>query len=302
MPTGGAAGIGGVSGYGRGAALSPWSRTVPTPPERDAAVTVDVHRVVADGPQRLDRDALAVEEPLEIRIEGEPMAVTMRTPGADLDLVAGFLFTEGVIDGLDDLHALAHVDDPADPQGNTVDCVLSGGVPAARRDRARRELFASSSCGVCGKASIDRVFLATPELVPLPPPAPDLLHALPARLRAAQDVFGHTGGLHAAALFSEEGELSVLREDIGRHNAVDKVIGACLRADVMPRRAPILLVSGRAGFEIVQKALMAGIPVLASVGAPSSLAVSLARRAGMVLVGFLRDGRYNLYSGVNDPR
>lgn len=273
-----------------------------SPPSAEAAVTVDVHRVVGDGSALRDRDALAVEEPLEIRIEGEPMAVTMRTPGADLDLVAGFLFTEGVIDGLDDLHALAHVDDPADPRGNTVDCVLSGGVPAARRDRARRELFASSSCGVCGKASIDRIFLATPPLERAPPPPPALLHALPARLRAAQDVFGHTGGLHAAALFSASGDLAVLREDIGRHNAVDKVIGARLRADVMPGPESILLVSGRAGFEIVQKALMAGVPVLASVGAPSSLAVSLARRAGMVLIGFLRDGRYNLYSGVGDPQ
>ena len=271
-----------------------------TPPEREAAVMVDVRRVVGAGPVTPDRDALAVEEPLEIRIEGEPMAVTMRTPGADLDLVAGFLFTEGVIDGVDDLHALAHVDDPADPRGTTVACVLAGGVPAARRDRARRELVASSSCGVCGKASIDRIFLTTPALVPMPPPAPELMHALPARLRAAQEVFGHTGGLHAAALFTEDGELSVLREDIGRHNAVDKVIGACLRADVMPARTPILLVSGRAGFEIVQKALMASIPVLASVGAPSSLAVSLARRGGMVLVGFLRNGRYNLYSGPVD--
>ena len=273
---------------------------MPLPPPPEPAVTVDVWRVLGSGPATPDRDALAVEEPLEIRIEGEPMAVTMRTPGADLDLVAGFLFTEGVIDGIDDLHALAHVDDPADAQGNTVDCVLSGGVPAARRDRARRELFASSSCGVCGKASIDRVFLATPPLPPVSAPAPRVLHALPARLRAAQEVFGHTGGLHAAALFGADGALAVLREDIGRHNAVDKVIGACLRADVATAATPILLVSGRAGFEIVQKALMAGIPVLASVGAPSSLAVSLARRAGLVLVGFLRDGRYNLYSGSGD--
>jgi FdhD protein len=243
-----------------------------------------VQRVQGEGAPVADRDLLAVEEPLEIRIEGEPVAVTMRTPGADLDLVVGFLVTEGVIDGVDDLHALAHVDDPRDPRGNTVDCVLAGGVPAARRDRARRELFASSSCGVCGKASIDRVFLATPPLATVPPPAPAVLHALPDRLRAAQEVFGHTGGLHAAALFDSDGTLRVLREDVGR---------AC--------DGRILLVSGRAGFEIIQKALMAGVPVVASVGAPSSLAVQLARRAGLVLAGFLRDGRYNLYSGADDP-
>jgi FdhD protein len=260
-----------------------------------------VQRVQGEGAPVADRDLLAVEEPLEIRIEGEPVAVTMRTPGADLDLVVGFLVTEGVIDGVDDLHALAHVDDPRDPRGNTVDCVLAGGVPAARRDRARRELFASSSCGVCGKASIDRVFLATPPLATVPPPAPAVLHALPDRLRAAQEVFGHTGGLHAAALFDSDGTLRVLREDVGRHNAVDKVVGACLRADGPACDGRILLVSGRAGFEIIQKALMAGVPVVASVGAPSSLAVQLARRAGLVLAGFLRDGRYNLYSGADDP-
>ena len=271
-------------------------------PPPDAAVNVEVLRVVGEDEPREQTDTLAVEEPLEIRIEGEAMAVTMRTPGADLDLVAGFLYTEGVIDGADDLHALAHVDDPADPRGNTVDCVLSGGVPAARRDRAHRELFASSSCGVCGKASIERVFLQTPRLHPVPPPTAAVLHALPARLRSSQAVFGHTGGLHAAALFSLDGRLELLREDIGRHNAVDKVIGAQVRADRVPCRGRILLVSGRAGFEIVQKALMAEVPVLASVGAPSSLAVSLARRSGLMLIGFLRDGRYNVYSRAYDPQ
>jgi len=259
-----------------------------------------VHRVVGLQSPVADEDLLAVEEPLEIRIEGEPVAVTMRTPGADLDLVVGFLLTEGVIDGADDLHAIAHVDDPRDPRGNTVDCILAGGVPAARRDRARRELYASSACGVCGKASIDRVFLAVPERTPEPPPAPAVLHALPERLRAAQTVFGHTGGLHAAALFDAAGQLLVLREDIGRHNAVDKVVGACLRGDAPVGSGRILLVSGRAGFEIVQKAILAGVSVLASVGAPSSLAVELAERCGLVLVGFLRDGRYNLYTPPDD--
>jgi FdhD protein len=153
---------------------------------------------------------------------------------------------------------------------------------------------------VCGKASIDRVFLAVPQRTPEPPPAPAVLHALPERLRAAQTVFGHTGGLHAAALFDVAGQLLVLREDIGRHNAVDKVVGACLRGDAPVGSGRILLVSGRAGFEIVQKAILAGVSVLASVGAPSSLAVELAERCGLVLVGFLRDGRYNLYTPPDD--
>ena len=272
----------------------------PAVPADDSTRSTTVHRVVGDRAPVVDEDLLAVEEPLEIRMEGEPVAVTMRTPGSDLDLVVGFLLTEGVIDGVDDLHAIAHVDDPSDPRGNTVDCVLSGGVPAARRDRARRELFASSSCGVCGKASIDRVFLSLPPRTPAAPPAATVLHSLPERLRSAQTVFGHTGGLHAAALFDENGRIVVLREDIGRHNAVDKVIGACLRSEAAVGEGRILLVSGRAGFEIVQKAVVAGISVLASVGAPSSLAVDLARRSGLVLVGFLRDGRYNLYTPSDD--
>lgn len=259
---------------------------------------VVVARVTGGDVAPLSRDQLAVEEPLEIRIEGSPAAVTMRTPGHDLDLVAGFLLTEGVVDGADDLHALAHVDDPNEPRGNTVDCVLASGVPAARRDRARRELFASSSCGVCGKATIDRVFQSVPPLNQRWVPSPSVLHDLPEKLRAAQDVFGQTGGLHAAALFDRSGQLEILREDIGRHNAVDKVIGSRLREDRIPCDDVLLFVSGRAGFEIVQKALMAGIPALAAVGAPSSLAVELARRSGMFLAGFVREGRYNIYSEV----
>lgn len=240
-------------------------------------------------------DEVAVEEPLEIRIEGRPTAVTMRTPGDDLDLVAGFLFTEGVIDGVDDLVAMAHIDDPGGPFGNTVDVSLSSGVPAARRHQADRALFASSSCGLCGKASIDRLLLRAPPLGPPLDLDPALLVLLPRLLRADQDVFTRTGGLHAAGLFTATGELEVLREDIGRHNAVDKVLGARLRADRVPVHDRVLFVSGRAGFEIVQKALMAGVPALAAVGAPSSLAVTLARQSGMALYGFVRDGRCNRY-------
>ncbi|MCK6506451.1 formate dehydrogenase accessory sulfurtransferase FdhD [Myxococcota bacterium] len=243
-----------------------------------------------------DLDLVAVEEPLEVRLEGRPLAVTMRTPGHDLDLVAGFLLTEGVVDGADDIVAMAHVDDPADPRGNTVDVRLSPGVPAGRRERAVRELFASSSCGVCGKASIDRVHLQAPPLPGRLEPDPDVIFGLVARLRAGQAAFARTGGLHAAALFTPQGELEAVREDVGRHNAVDKVIGWRLRQDRVPVGERILVVSGRAGFEIVQKAWMAGVPALVAVGAPSSLAVDLANKAGMTLVGFLRDGRYNRYA------
>ena len=246
-------------------------------------------------------DELAAEEPLEMRVEGQSVAITMRTPGHDLDLTTGFLLTEGVIDGADDIHAMAHVDDPAAPKGNTVDTVLAAGVPAARARSADRAFYASSSCGLCGKASIDRIFARFDPLPP--PPALDLavLHTLPARLRAQQDTFDRTGGLHAAGLFQRDGTLLLLRDDIGRHNAVDKVIGAATRAE-LDLSQTLLVVSGRAGFEIVQKAVVARIPVLAAVGAPSSLAADLAHRAGMILVGFLRADRLNLYGAVEpDP-
>ena len=263
----------------------------------DAVQTVRIRRVTADEDTE-QQDLVAREEPLEIRIEGRPVAITMRTPGHDLELAAGFLFTEGVIDGPDDLQAIAHVDEPTDPKGNTVDCVLASGVPAARRHAADRALFASSSCGVCGKASIDRLVQNTPKLSAVLQLSPAILLSLPERLREAQSVFERTGGLHAAALFTPEGELEITREDIGRHNAVDKVIGWRLQSERVPITDRVLLVSGRAGFEIVQKALMAGIGILAAVGAPSSMAVQLAEESGMTLIGFLRDGRYNVYSGM----
>ncbi len=258
--------------------------------------TVQRRRISGDVVGLPEDDWLAVEEPLQIRIEGRPVAVSMRTPGDDLDLAAGFLYTEGVIDGPDDLVALAHVDDPLDPQGNTVDAVLAGGVPAARRHAADRVLFASSSCGICGKESIDRIRLALSPITERPKLSPAVLHHLPVQLQQAQTVFGHTGGLHAAALFTLAGDAEVIREDIGRHNAVDKVIGWRLRGDRVPVDHRILLVSGRAGFEIVQKAAVARIPVLAAVGAPSSLAVELASAVGMQLLGFFRNGRYNQYT------
>ena len=248
--------------------------------------------------ERTFDDDVCVEEPLEIRVEGRPLAVLMRTPGNDPELVAGFLYTEGVIDGPDDLAALAHVDRPGDERGNTVDVRLAAGVEAhrARLERAQRELYASSACGVCGKASIDRLLFATPPRVRVADPPTAMLLQLQPALRRAQVGFARTGGQHAAALFDFDGQLELLREDIGRHNAVDKVLGARLLADRVPVDDRVLFVSGRAGWEIVQKALVARVPVVAAVGAASSLAIDLAREGGLALYAFVRDQSLNRYA------
>lgn len=251
-----------------------------------------------DGQVARKPDYLAAEEPLEIRIGEEPISVTMRTPGDDLELAAGFLFTEGLVQKREQIISLEMTrDDGTASAGNVVVARLAPDA-AVDTEKMRRNFFAASSCGICGKASIDSVRSRT-----LQPPNPDfrcdpeLLLALPDVLRASQAVFGRTGGLHAAALFSASGELLALREDIGRHNAVDKVIGWALRENRVPLSNEILLVSGRGGFEIIQKAIVAGIPVVASVSAPSSLAVKLAREMGQTLVGFLRDRRFVIYAG-----
>jgi FdhD protein len=223
----------------------------------------------------------------------------MRTPGHDLDLAAGFLFTEGVIDEADDLSALAHVEVPSEAWGNTVDTRLAAGVEAHMDalERATRELYATSSCGICGKASIDRIAAKIPPVKSEPVEfSPEVLIALPDTLFAGQTAFRATGGLHAAGLFHFDGTLEILREDIGRHNAVDKVLGWRLRQDRVPVDDRILLVSSRSGFEIVQKAAVAGVRVVASVGAPSTLAIDLAVQTRMVLIGFLRDGHFNRYA------
>ncbi len=245
-------------------------------------------------------DTVAAEEPLEIRLSGKPLAVTMRTPGHDFDLVHGFLATEGVITGPDDVAALRYCDS-VDADGrntyNVVDVDLAPGIEAP--DTALdRNFYTSSSCGVCGKASIDAIRTKTrydvagdSVRVPL-----ETLLALPDRLRAAQEVFEKTGGLHAAGLFTADGELGALREDVGRHNAVDKVIGDGVREGRLPLAGSVLMVSGRASFELTQKAAMAGIPVLAAVSAPSSLAVELAADVGITLVGFLRGDGCNVYT------
>ena len=245
-----------------------------------------------------EEDAIAVEEPLEIRVEGKSIAITMRTPGDDLDLAAGFLLSEGVIDGADDLIALSHVEPSVDPNQNTVNAILAGGVAAHAEGlaKATRELYATSSCGLCGKASIDRLTLHYSPLLPTFVADPQILLQLPSAVVHAQAAFAQTGALHAAALFSPSGALEVLREDIGRHNAVDKVLGWRLRQDRVPVDDRILLVTSRAGFEVVQKARAAGISTVCAMGAATSLAVSLAAESNLSLFGFLRADRFTQYT------
>lgn len=252
------------------------------------------HHVLRGPGERRDTDVLAVEEPLEIRVEDRSVAVTMRTPGDDLDLAAGFLCTEGILDGADDLHALDHL--AGDPSRNIVVARVAGGVEAHLEalTRATREFYATSACGICGKTSIDRIAALAPTQRPSGRvPTDAVLATLPARV--VGPAFRATGGLHAAALVDFEGVLEVLREDIGRHNAVDKVIGWRLRQDRLPLHDRVLVVSGRTGFEIVQKAAMVGIPVICGIGAASTLAVDLARGFGMALYGFLREDRWTRY-------
>ena len=244
-------------------------------------------------------DLLAVEEPLEIRIGGTPLTVTMRTPGDDIDLAAGFLFGEGLLNPSVDLRQIRMCDE------NVADVTLEVAAEDVARAtdarRAQRNFLTTSACGVCGKDSIESIRVRSRYDIAADPVqvSPGILTSLPDRLRDAQRVFASTGGLHAAGLFTPDGTLLVLREDVGRHNAVDKVIGWALRGGRLPLAGHILLVSGRASFELVQKASVAGIPVLAAVSAPSSLAAGLAEEAGMTLVGFLRGTSMNAYTGAH---
>jgi FdhD protein len=251
-----------------------------------------------DGTTTRKDDFLAAEEPLEIRIGENPLSVTMRTPGHDVELAAGFLFTEGLVQRREQIVALENAaNDDDGKRGNVVRAdVVSEALPDF--DKLRRHFFAASSCGICGKASIDAVrsrLLRTPNSEFRV--KPELIVSLPDVLRSAQDVFERTGGLHAAALFDSGGKLLIVREDIGRHNAVDKVVGWALLNGRIPLSDSVLLVSGRGGFEIIQKATVAGIPVVASVSAPSSLAVQLARELRLTLIGFLRGKRFVVYAG-----
>ena len=234
-------------------------------------------------------DQVAVEEPLEIRLDGHPVAVVMRTPGHDEELAAGFLVTEGIVSSVDQLRKI----EPR-PEENRVLVFLADGV-AVDLGRLTRHLFTGSSCGLCGKATLEAIFTDFPPIERRIEISDAVLLAAPAKLRAAQTTFESTGGLHAAGIFSADGELLVLREDIGRHNAVDKVIGHALLNGI-DLKSTILLVSGRLSFEIMQKALAARIPAVAAISAPSSLAVEFARKSGQTLIGFLRPPVFNRYS------
>jgi FdhD protein len=265
-----------------------------------ALASVRVCRLSGAG-QTVQSDVLAVEEPLEIRLGCDvggrrvhrPVSITMRTPGHDLELAVGFLFTEGILTAREQVAGLR-----ACGGGNVARVDLQPGA-AVDLARLERHFYTSSSCGVCGKASLEavRVWACSRLRKDRPVVEAGIIHRLPETLRAAQTVFDRTGGLHAAALFDAAGRLLCLREDVGRHNALDKLIGAQFLAGHTPLAEDVLLVSGRASFELVQKAAVAGIPVLAAVGAPSSLAVSLAREHGLTVLGFVRQDRFNIYSG-----
>lgn len=268
---------------------------------RKRAVRRKVTRLEVGGAPRVREDRLAAEEPLEIRLGGRSLAVTMRTPGHDIELAAGFLVSEGVVRQRDDVSTARYCAGATEEGLNTynvLDVRLAPGV-AVPEFGLERSVYTSSSCGVCGKASIDAVRTRSSYDVAGDPLAvdPELLATMPDRLREAQEVFEQTGGLHAAGLFDgRSGELLVVREDVGRHNAVDKVVGWALEHQKLPLRGTVLMVSGRASFELTQKASMAGIPVLAAVSAPSSLAVELAEEAGLTVVGFLRGRSMVVYS------
>jgi FdhD protein len=242
------------------------------------------------------RDAVAREEPLEIQVRGVPVAVLMRTPGHDEELARGFLVTERIVRAAEEITAVRHCRVVADPaaEDNVIAVSLRADV-ALDLDALRRNVFTSASCGICGKASIESALAVAPPLADPVRVTPATLRAVMDRLAAAQPVFAATGGLHAAGLFTADGTLRVAREDVGRHNAVDKVVGWALARGALPLGGHVLAVSGRISFEIAQKALAARIPIVAAVSAPTSLAVDLAERAGLTLVGFVRGDGFNVY-------
>jgi len=254
------------------------------------------------GDAAVAEDFLATEEPLEIRLvcagQKRPVAVTLRTPGADLELAAGFLFAEGVVGDRGEIVRLGHSEDEIEACDNVVEVELAAGL-APDLAPLERHFFTTSACGVCGKASLENLRLRTLfALAEGPVVTPATVAALPDRLRQAQSVFSTTGGLHAAALFTADGELVAVREDIGRHNALDKLVGWAFLAGLLPLSSQVLLVSGRTSYEILQKSRAAGLGLVCGVSAPSSLAVDLAQAFGTTLVGFLRGARFNVYSGV----
>ncbi|MDM9382809.1 formate dehydrogenase accessory sulfurtransferase FdhD [Chlorogloeopsis sp. ULAP01] len=259
--------------------------------------------VLENGKMRSRRDYLTTEEPLEIRLVSprRTLAVTMRTPGADFELAAGFLYTEGVISSRQDIQRLSYCVDPeidGEQLYNIVNVELQADLELDLQP-LERHFYTTSACGVCGKASLETLRIRGCALIPPEPKVtPEIIYSLPDKLRAAQGVFNATGGLHAAALFDSQGGLLMLREDVGRHNALDKLIGTALLSEQLPLSDRIVMVSGRSSFEIVQKCAVAGVPIVCAVSAPSSLAVSVAEEFGITLIGFLRGERFNVYSGL----
>jgi FdhD protein len=261
-------------------------------------------RTVEDGRVRVRPDVLATEEPMEIRLVSGGMkrtvAVTMRTPGSDFELAAGFLYGEGIVSSQEDIKKISYCVDPdvdAEQQYNIVNVELRDTREYDLRP-LERHFYTTSACGVCGKASLEQLEVrGCPAIPPGPEVAAQTIYSLPEKLRAAQGLFEATGGLHAAALFDAGGELVALREDVGRHNATDKLIGWTLLEGRLPLGDHIVMVSGRSSYEIMQKCLVAGVPVVCAVSAPSSLAVDVAREFGMTLIGFLRGSKFNLYAG-----
>ncbi|HEY0429290.1 MAG TPA: formate dehydrogenase accessory sulfurtransferase FdhD [Pyrinomonadaceae bacterium] len=275
---------------------------------RDEKASVFVRRVSADDLTKIEPDALAIEEPLEIRLgfvengkhTHRAVSITMRTPGNDFELAAGFLFTEGILSSKNQIAEIKHCG-KFPSRENTVRIDLRADA-AVNLDKLARNFYTTSSCGVCGKTSLEALIVTGARPLPKkdsPLISAKIIHKLPEKLRAAQNIFDETGGLHAAALFDANGALVDLREDVGRHNAVDKLIGARVLSGQIPLEDKILFLSGRASFELVQKAVMAQIPVIAAVGAPSSLAVEAAKEFNILLLGFVRDNRFNVYTNLD---
>jgi len=263
---------------------------------------IQIHKITSKG-RRLYEDQLAIEEPLEIQLSyGNPIqkksiSITMRTPGNDIDLAIGFLYTEGIINHPEQVKKASRPKHWNKEAADNIILIELNEDVEIDIDRLERHFYTSSSCGVCGKSSIEAIKMVRKiHLNPGPIFKTDLIHQLPEMLRQQQAIFDNTGGLHAAAIFDNTGNLSLLREDVGRHNAVDKLIGAAFQENLLPLQNHLLMLSGRVSFELVQKALMADIPILVAVGAPSSLAVELANEHGMTILGFVRDGNINIYT------
>ena len=272
---------------------------------RRASKTKARVRTVESGRPRLKSDVLATEEPMEVRLvtadETRTVAVTMRTPGNDFELAAGFLYGEGIVSSQREIRKISYCVDrelDAEQQYNIVNVEVAGDSGDYDLPSLERHFYTTSACGVCGKASLEQLELkGCPVVAPGPEVSPEAIYALPDKLREAQGLFDATGGLHAAALFDGDGELVALREDVGRHNATDKLVGWALLEGKTPLSGHMVMVSGRSSFEILQKALQAGVPIVCAISAPSSLAVDVARDFGMTLVGFLRGERFNVYAG-----